>query len=95
MLVQEVVKDGPADKAGIEGGNTSATIDGGEVRLGGDIITEVDGEKVDEHGRDRSKSSTEPKPGDELELTILRDGEDEDRHRRRSANARLRVAGAE
>ena len=46
MLVQEVVKGGPADKAGIEGGDTSATIEGAEVSLGGDIITEVDGKKV-------------------------------------------------
>ena len=46
MIVQSVVKGGPADKAGIEGGNTSATIDGAEVSLGGDIITEVDGKKV-------------------------------------------------
>ena len=53
VIVQAVVKDGPADKAGIEGGDTSATIDGAEVSLGGDIITEVDGKKVDEHGRNR------------------------------------------
>ena len=46
MIVQSVVKGGPADKAGIEGGNTSATIDGAEVSLGGDIITEVDGKKI-------------------------------------------------
>ena len=46
VLVQSVVKGGPADKAGIEGGNTAATIEGAEVSLGGDIITEVDGKKV-------------------------------------------------
>ena len=46
VLVQTVVKGGPADKAGIEGGDTAATIDGAEVSLGGDIITEVDGKKV-------------------------------------------------
>ena len=31
VLVAEVVKGGPADKAGIEGGDTSATIEGAEV----------------------------------------------------------------
>ncbi len=46
VLVNEVVKDGPADKAGIEGGDTEATIEGAKVTLGGDIITEIDGEPV-------------------------------------------------
>jgi S1-C subfamily serine protease len=73
VIVQSVVKDGPADKAGLEAGGTEASINGEEVRLGGDIITEVDGEKL--------KSMDElveiiqgHKPGDELQLTLLRDG---------------------
>jgi S1-C subfamily serine protease len=73
VIVQSVVKDGPADKAGIEAGGTEAQINGEEVRLGGDIITEVDGEKL--------KTMDElveiiqgHKPGDELQLTLLRDG---------------------
>jgi S1-C subfamily serine protease len=75
VIVQAVVKDGPADKAGLEAGSTSATINGQEVQLGGDIITEVDGKKL--------KSMDElveiiqgSKPGDELELKILRDGQE-------------------
>jgi S1-C subfamily serine protease len=73
VIVQSVVKGGPADKAGIEGGHTSATIDGAEVSLGGDIITEVDGRKV--AGMDEIvELINEAKPGEELELTILRDG---------------------
>jgi S1-C subfamily serine protease len=73
VIVQTVVKGGPADKAGIEGGNTSATIDGAEVSLGGDIITEVDGKKV--AGMDEvAEIVNKAKPGESLELTILRDG---------------------
>jgi S1-C subfamily serine protease len=73
VIVQSVVKGGPADKAGVESGNTSATINGEEVRLGGDIITEVDGRKV--AGMDELVEIVNAKqPGDELELTILRDG---------------------
>jgi S1-C subfamily serine protease len=76
VLVQSVVNDGPADKAGLEGGNTSATIDGEEVRLGGDIITEVDGRKLE--GMDEMiEITSESKPGDELELTIVREGDEE------------------
>jgi S1-C subfamily serine protease len=73
VIVQSVVKGGPADKAGIEGGHTAATIDGAEVSLGGDIITEVDGKKV--AGMDELVEIINgDKPGDSLELTILRDG---------------------
>ena len=43
VLVNEVVKGGPADKAGIKGGETEATIEGAQVRLGGDVITKLDG----------------------------------------------------
>jgi S1-C subfamily serine protease len=73
VIVQSVVKGGPADKAGIEGGHTSATIDGAEVSLGGDIVTEVDGKKV--AGMDEVvEIVNEADPGEALELTILRDG---------------------
>jgi len=75
VIVQSVIKDGPADKAGIEAGGTEAQINGEEVRLGGDIITEVDGKKL--------KTMDElveiiqgHKPGDELQLTLLRDGQE-------------------
>jgi S1-C subfamily serine protease len=71
VIVQTVVKDGPADKAGLEAGTTSATIDGEEVRLGGDIITEVDGEKL-ESMDEMVEIVQESEPGDELKLTILR-----------------------
>jgi S1-C subfamily serine protease len=73
VIVQTVVKGGPADKAGIEGGNTSATIDGAQVSLGGDIITEVNGKKIS--GMDEVvEIVNEAKPGESLELTILRGG---------------------
>jgi S1-C subfamily serine protease len=73
VIVQTVVKGGPADKAGIEGGNTSATIDGAQVSLGGDIITEVNGKKV--AGMDELvEIINAAKPGDSVELKILRDG---------------------
>ncbi|HEU4461932.1 MAG TPA: trypsin-like peptidase domain-containing protein [Solirubrobacterales bacterium] len=71
VIVQTVVKDGPADEAGLEAGNTSATIDGEEVQLGGDIITEVDGEKVKSMD-ELIEIIQESKPGDELKLTFLR-----------------------
>jgi S1-C subfamily serine protease len=75
VIVQTVVEDGPADEAGIEAGTTSATIDGQEVRLGGDIITEVDGKRV-ESMDELVEVIQESEPGDELKLTFVR-GDDE------------------
>jgi S1-C subfamily serine protease len=66
-----VVKGSPADKAGLEAGDTSATIDGEEVQLGGDIITEVDGKQLKSMD-ELIEVIQESKPGDELKLTILR-----------------------
>jgi S1-C subfamily serine protease len=75
VIVQSVVKDGPADKAGIEGGDTSATIDGAEVTLGGDIITEVAGKKV--AGMDEVIEFVNgAKPGESVPVTILRNGQE-------------------
>ncbi len=75
VLVQTVVKDSPADKAGLEAGHTSATIGGTEVRLGGDIITEANGKKV-KSMEELVEVIQDSKPGDDLELTILRDGQE-------------------
>jgi S1-C subfamily serine protease len=72
VLVQSVVEDGPADKAGIEGGNTSATIEGEEVGLGGDIITEIDGKKITSVD-ELIELMDEAEPGEKLELTVIQD----------------------
>ena len=73
VLVQDVVKGGPADAAGIRGGNTSATIDGASLNLGGDIITRIDSRKIttmDEVVSIVNGAS----PGDTLDVTFLRAG---------------------
>jgi S1-C subfamily serine protease len=75
VLVQQVVKDGPADKAGLEAGGTSATINGEEIRLGGDIITEANGKKV-KSMEQLVEVIQDSKPGDKLELKFLRGGDE-------------------
>jgi len=75
VIVQQVVKDGPADKAGLEAGTTSATINGQEVRLGGDIVTEANGKPV--NGMEELvEVIQDSQPGDKLELKILRGGDE-------------------
>jgi putative serine protease PepD len=71
VLVNEVVKGGPADNAGVKGGDTSATIEGANIRLGGDIITKVDGKKV--VGMEEVINAVnEAKPGEKMTLTVDR-----------------------
>ena len=73
VLVNEVVKGGPADEAGIKGGDTSATIEGASFRLGGDVITEVNGKKI--AGMEEVINAVNAaSPGDKMELTVDRDG---------------------
>jgi S1-C subfamily serine protease len=77
VLVQDVVPNGPADEAGIEAGTAEAQIGPGALRIGGDIITAVAGEPVDSM-EDVIAAVDEREPGDELEVTVLRDGDEED-----------------
>jgi S1-C subfamily serine protease len=72
-LVQDVVKGGPADKAGIQGGDTAATIAGANFSLGGDIITKIDGKTI--ASMDEVVNIVNAaKPGDTLDVTVLRGG---------------------
>jgi len=73
VLVNEVVKGGPADEAGVKGGDTSATIEGASFRLGGDVITEVNGEKIS--GMEEVINAVNAAhPGDKMVLTVDRGG---------------------
>jgi S1-C subfamily serine protease len=75
VLVETVEKGGPADKAGLEAGNTPATIEGAEITLGGDIITEADGQKVT-NMEQIVELVTSKNPGDEITVKYLRDGKE-------------------
>ncbi|HKO37624.1 MAG TPA: trypsin-like peptidase domain-containing protein [Solirubrobacterales bacterium] len=75
VIVQTVVGGGPADEAGIQAGKTSAEVEGQQIGLGGDIITEVDGKKVASMD-EMIEIIQESEPGDELELTIMRDDQE-------------------
>jgi serine protease Do len=71
VLINEVVEGGPADKAGVKGGDTSATIEGASIRLGGDIVTRMNGKPI-AGMEDLIDVINAASPGDELELTVLR-----------------------
>jgi S1-C subfamily serine protease len=71
VLVDSLVKDGPADKAGVNG---SITDQYGE-KHGGDIITAVDGHNVIQIEDFISYLEEQKKVGDRITLTIYRNGQ--------------------
>ena len=74
VLIARVVPGSPAAKAGLRGGSTTATMSGTTYLLGGDVIIEVDGHQISETSQLQDVVSAH-KPGDQVTVTILRDGQ--------------------
>jgi S1-C subfamily serine protease len=68
-LVQDVTPGGPADQAGLRAGRVHTDED---VVLGGDVIVEVDGEKVTKPA-DVSAAIADNRPGQTVEIRFYRD----------------------
>jgi serine protease Do len=74
FLVTDITSGGPADKAGIRGGDVLTDINGTEVELGGDVIIGIDNTTVRKIDDMLSYLETEKQVGDSAKLTIVRDG---------------------
>ncbi len=72
-LVASVVSGGPADDAGIRGGDTSVHFQGVDFRAGGDVITAVNGQPIID-ASDLPNAIAALDPGDVAHLEIIRDG---------------------
>ncbi len=73
-LLAEVVSGGPAEKAGLEGGDKKLRFQAGEYRTGGDVILQVEGHDV-VLPDDLARFIAAKKPGEKVALTVLHDGE--------------------
>ena len=73
VLVEQVEVGGPAEKADIHGSYKPLTINGQEILIGGDVIAAVDGHGVTDI-QDLSALLSQMEPGQEVKLSILRDG---------------------
>ena len=75
FLVTDVAPGSPADKAGLRGGTKWVILsDGSRLKIGGDVIIGVDGMKIFGLGDLLSYLEEYKRPGDEITLTIYREG---------------------
>ena len=74
ILIMTVVKDSPADKAGLRGSSQTTVSDGIEYKIGGDIVLSIDGNEVRKIEDILTHLQREKNVGDKLNLEILRDG---------------------
>jgi S1-C subfamily serine protease len=71
-IISQVVEGGPGDEAGLAGGTSTQEIAGLTVPIG-DVITQVEGERVSTPD-DVSKVVSSAQPGDVLNLTVVTPG---------------------
>jgi S1-C subfamily serine protease len=71
--ITRVVSGSPAARAGLRAATETETVDGQSYPSGGDLVTAVDGERV-ESSAELQAAISAGEPGDEVKLTIYRDG---------------------
>jgi putative serine protease PepD len=72
-MIAEVVKGGPADRAGLRGGNQRVQVGNMIVIVGGDIVVKADQHEVKTHD-DLIRYIREKRPGDTIFLKVYRKG---------------------
>jgi S1-C subfamily serine protease len=72
-LIAQVVPGGPAEKAGLKGGDDKLSFQAGQYRTGGDVILQVEGQNV-VGPNDLARYVSARKPGEKVTVTVLRDG---------------------
>ncbi|MEM0383914.1 MAG: trypsin-like peptidase domain-containing protein [Candidatus Caldarchaeum sp.] len=72
VLVVDVVSNSPAQRAGLRGGDRNVVVNGTPVRVGGDIITAVDGRQVASMDELLLYMEERTSPGQTVSLTVLR-----------------------
>jgi S1-C subfamily serine protease len=70
-MISEVVKDGPADRAGLRGGNQRVQVGNMIVLVGGDIVVKADQQEVKTND-ELIRYIREKKPGDTILLKVFR-----------------------
>ena len=74
FMIETVVKESPAGRAGLHGYNNTKTIDGTKYRVGGDIIVGIDNIQVRKLEDILNYLQEEKSVGDKITVQILRNG---------------------
>ncbi len=74
VLIQTVTAGSPADAAGLQGGTYTVTVAGTRYYAGGDLIVEVDGQRVRSMDDLTSYIELNAYPGTTVSLTVMRGG---------------------
>jgi putative serine protease PepD len=73
VLVVEVLRGGPADKAGLRGSAKMSQVGNAMIPVGGDVISAVNGETVNSYD-ELVRMVRKNRPGEQIRLRILREG---------------------
>lgn len=75
-LVEDIAPGGPAEKAGIRGGNRQITINGQDVKVGGDVIVAIDGSPVKSMDDLIAILTDQTQVGQKVTFSLLRGGKE-------------------
>ena len=75
VLVAEVVRRGPAARAGLRGGRQVVRLGNVRVPIGGDVIAAINGEPIKDYRGINVYLETETRVGETVTVTALRDGQ--------------------
>jgi 2-alkenal reductase len=74
-LVRTVTAGGPADKAGLKASNSTVTINGQKVTIGGDVIVGYNGQPIKSSDDLITYLARSGSVGQTVTLTVLRSGQ--------------------
>ena len=77
LLVVEAVPGGPAERAGIRGGDQVVQLGNVRIPLGGDVITAINGETIADYQALTVYLETQTQVGDMVEVTIVRGSQEQ------------------
>jgi S1-C subfamily serine protease len=72
--IARVAPGGPAEKAGLQGANQEVVVNGRLLLTGGDVVTKINDQDVNTFDDLLIYIALQSDPGQEVELTVLRDG---------------------
>lgn len=74
VLIEQVASGSPADKAGLRGSYMPATVNGQQILVGGDVITQIDNQSIAQPNDIRSYLA-QAQAGQQIDLEIIRNGQ--------------------